>query len=142
MAGTDIGFDENAFKTAVRFAMRMGSPNRVAEKVTFRWNKAQTFGPQDPARKPYHWNEVPLTDTSVPDIVLEEVAVDYKHGVEQSNALGTFAPLTAELTMLGEDHDKVLGADQILIGGDIYDVVLTTVEALFSVDVYTIHVKR
>lgn len=142
MAGSDSGFDSTAFIDAIHFAMKMGSPNTTGEKATFRWFKDQTFNPQDPAHVPYIWTETPVTDTTHANVVVENVAVDYKHGVEQSNSVGTFAPLTAELTMLGDDYALVRGADQVLLGGDIYDVVLVTSEALFDVNVYTIHVKR
>lgn len=143
MAGTDARFDAASFRSAIRFAMTMGSPGTTEEKATFRWGKAQTFNPQDPVAKPYHWNEPVVTDTTRPDVVLDHVAVEFSTNRTQSGtAVGEFVPLRATLTLLDEEHALVEGADMVLLGGHVYGISMTTVVALFSVDVYQMYCER
>jgi len=143
MAGVDTGFDPQEFRNAVHFAMRMGSPNTVQEKATFRWMKAQTFNPQDPSRHPYAWTEAVVTDTTPPDVVLDEVAVLYHPARTTAGTdTGTFVPIKAEMTMLDVDYAKIAGADAVLLGGSIWNVVAITQQALFSVDVFNLYCER
>lgn len=143
MAGTDTGFDAAEFRTAIRFAMNMGSPNVTLEKTTFRWSKVQTFNPQDPAHRPYRWSESVVTDTTPADVVMSNVAVEISPArTAASSDVGSFVPLRAELTMLDLDYALVRGADVVLMKGDSWQVTAVTTQALFSVDVYTIYATR
>lgn len=143
MAGATSQFDANAFRTAVRFAMTMGSPTQTSEKATFRWGRQQTFAPQDPTHKPYHWNEAVVSDTTHADVVLDNVAVEFATNRTQAGtAVGEFIPLRATVTLLDEEHALVEGADLVLLGGNVYSVSVTTVVALFSVDVYQMYCER
>ncbi len=143
MAGADARFDAGAFRTAIRFAMTMGSPTQTAQKATFRWGRTQTFNPQDPVAKPYHWNEPVLTDTTHADVVLDNVAVEFSTNRTQSGtAVGDFIPLRATVTLLDEEYALVEGADMVLLGGNVYGVSMTTVVALFSVDVHQMYCER
>ena len=143
MAGSNAGFDASAFRTAIRFAMTMGSPNITAEKATFRWTRNQTFNPQDPASRPYNWTQAPVTDTTPDDVVLDEVAVEFAtNRAGGGTAVGDFVPLRATVTLLDEEYEQVTGADMILLGGHTYAVTMTTVVALFSVDVYQMFCER
>lgn len=143
MAGTDAGFDAGAFRTAIRFAMNMGSPNLTAEKATFRWTRQQTFNPQDPAHRPYNWTQTPATDTTPADVVLDEVAVEFAtNRAGGGTAVGEFVPLRATVTLLDEEYAQVEGADMVLLGGHTYAISMTTVVALFSVDVYQMFCER
>lgn len=143
MAGTDLGFDAAAFRTAIHFAMVMGSPNVTAEKATFKWTRKQTFNPQDPAKRPYHWNETVLTDVTHADVVLDEVAISYRTArSESSTDVGSFDPLKATITMLDVDYAKVVGADAVHYGTSNWDIVAITQEALFGVDVFNLILER
>ena len=143
MAGSNAGFQPAAFRDAIRFAMTMGSPNKAAEKATFRWTKQQTFNPQDPARRPYRWDQAPVTDTTSADVTLDNVAVEYAtNRAGEGTSVGEFVPLRATLTLLDEEHAQVAGADLVLLGGHTYAISMTTVVAMFSVDVYQLYAER
>lgn len=143
MAGTDVGFDADEFRVAVRFAMNMGSPNTTSEKATFRWTKAQTFASQDPARRPYRWASAPVTDTTHPDVILDNVAMEVSAArTADSYDVGSFVPLRGELTVLDLDYALVKGADEVLLKGDAWAITAVTASALFSVDVYTLFILR
>lgn len=142
MAGSNAGFNPAEFRSGIRLAMTMGSPGLTNEKATFRWNRAQTFGPQDPANRPYHWNQVPLTDTTPDPVVIDNVAVEYGGSNTTGTAVGTFDPQRVTLTMLDDDYDLIRGADVVEIGGNDYEISTTTVTGLFDVDVYTINAER
>lgn len=143
MAGSDTGFVAAEFREAIRFAMRMGSPNAVQEKATFRWLKSQTFDPQDPARRPYRWNDPVVSDTTPADVTLDEVAVEYHPSRTQSGTdVGTFVPLKADMTLLDEEYALIAGADAVLLGGSTWRVIAVTQQAMFSVDVFTLYCER
>lgn len=143
MAGSDTGFVAAEFREAIRFAMLMGSPNTTSLKATFRWHKAQTFDPQDPARRPYHWNETVVTDTTHPDVVLDNVAVEYHPSrTNTGTVVGSFVPLKADMTILDLDYALIDGADMVLLGDSTWTVVAMTMQALFDVDVYTLYCER
>lgn len=123
--------------------MTMGSPNLTAEKATFRWSRAQTHNPQDPANRPYRWDQVPVTDTTPPDVVLDNVAVEFAtNRAGGGTSVGEFVPLRATLTLLDEEYSQVEGADLVLLGGDPYGITMTTTVAMFSVDVYQMFCER
>jgi hypothetical protein len=143
MAGSDTGFDATEFRDAIHFAMLMGSPNQIADKATFKWTKVQTFNPQDPAHHPYRWNETVLTDTTHADVTLDEVAVEYRAArTESGTDVGTFNALKAVMTMLDEDYVLVEGATEVTLGPATWNIITITQEALFGVDVYSLHVER
>lgn len=143
MAGTDSRFDPVAFRDAIHFAMSMGSPTTTAEKATFRWSKAQTFNPQDPTNRPYRWDEAVVTDTTTADVVLDNVAVEFSTvRAESGTGVGDFVPLRAVVTVLDTEHADIEGANLVLLGGNTYNISVTTVVALFGVDVYQIHCER
>ncbi len=143
MAGADAGFVAAEFREAIRFAMVMGSPNATQAKATFRWHKAQSFNPQDPAQRPYRWNEAVVTDTTHADVVLDNVAIEYHPSRTNSGTdVGSFVPLKADMTLLDEDYALIAGADLILVGGNTWTVVAMTMQALFSVDVHTLYCER
>lgn len=148
MAGTgaELGLPADlaeVFRTNIRAVMRIGSPNVIADKATFRWDKVRTYAPQDPLQKPYDWAQVPTADLSHPDVVVDEVAVEYAAGrTIEGTAVGTFVPLRAELTIFDVDHALVAGANWVLIHGDPWGIVAETVNALADVDVYTMYLER
>jgi hypothetical protein len=143
VAGSDATFNADAFRTAIRTAMTMGSPNQTSEKATFRWTRAQTFNPQDPANRPYRWTQAPVTDTTPDPVVLDNVAVEFAtNRAGAGTAVGEFVPLRATVTLLDEEYALVQGADQVELGGDTYEITVTTALALFEVDVYQMYCER
>lgn len=143
MTGSNAGFDPEAFREAIHFAMSMGSPTQTAEKATFRWTRQQSFTPQDPAHRPYNWTQTPATDTTPDDVVLDNVAVEFAtNRAGGGTSVGDFVPLRATVTLLDDEYAQVQGADIIVLGGHTYAVSMTTVAALFSVDVYQMFCER
>lgn len=141
--GAALGFDPAEFRTTVRATMLMGSPNQALDKATFRWDDVRTYTPQDPAQEPYRWDEVPVTDLSRPDVVVDEVAVEYTAARRlEGTSVGEFVPMRAELTILDVDRAAVTGANYVLLHQTPWAVTAETVVALFGVDVYTLFLER
>lgn len=141
--GAALGFSAGAFRDAIHTAMRMGSPNVTLDKATFRWDPTRLYARHSPAARPYVWADVAVSDLSQPDVVLDEVAIEYsaRHTVE-GTSIGQFVPLRAEATLLDVDHDRVAGANWVLLHEVSWGVVAETVGALFGVDVYTLYLER
>jgi len=142
-SGADVGFDANEFRTAIADTMKMGSPTAVVEKAAFRWDRSQEFTSADPAGRPYVWAAVPTSDTSHPDVVVDEVSVEYTSARTLSGTpVGEFVPLRAQLTMLDVHHALVVGANLVLLHQVVWAIVAETQVALFSVDVFTLFLER
>lgn len=143
MAGADLGFDPAAFRDAIHFAMLMGSPNQTADKATFKWERVQTFDPQDSLKRPYHWNESVQSETTHADVTLDEVAIEYRAArSEAGTSVGVFDPLKAVMTMLDVDYARIKGASVVNLGPANWHIVAVTQEALFGVDVYNLIIER
>lgn len=145
--GTELGFPADEFRDAIRTAMQMGSPNAATDKATFRWEPSVTVTPRSPSGRPYDWTAAPTADLTHEDVTLDEVAVEYAPARQLAGtAPGTFVPLRAELTVLDEEYAQVRGANLVLLHGveapTVWLIVAETETALFSVDVYTLHLER
>lgn len=141
MAGTQQGFDAAGFRDAIRFAMNMGLPETESERATFRWNPARTFTTDDPAGLPYDWTDTPATETVHADV---QVPVAIEFGAQA--AAGTDTPVgqidtsRAVLTVLDEDYQQIVGANEVVLGGNTYDIDFVAPPlGLFEVTVYQIY---
>lgn len=142
MAGSDPSFRADEFRAAIREAMRMGAPNHQARRCTFRWSPQRTWAQADDGGRPYHWGTPPSSETTRPDVVLNEVAVELGGGSEHGTGAGVLDVARATLTILDEDWDRVEGADTVLLGGNTYTVTFVEPpQGLFDVDVYTVHLE-
>lgn len=141
--GTEFDFPAAEFRDAIHTAMVMGSPNKTIDKATFRWDKVRQYDPQSPSQRPYDWSAIPTVDLSRPDVVMDEVAVEYSAGrTIDGTTVGQFVPLRAELTILDFDYTRIQGANWVLLMGVPWGVAAETVGALFSVDVHTLYLER
>ena len=132
------GFDAAAFRQAVKSTMQMGSPNSVAEKVTFRWEVQRSYsGKTDPSGKPYSLSST-IVDETTNDDVLIDCAVEYEDRTGTGTPIGEFNNPRAVITVLDEDFDLVRTATKVLIGGNTYDIQYSRPVGLFSVTVYEI----
>lgn len=123
------GFDEAAFREAIRQTMRMGMPPVEADQLTWHWKRDKTFAPQDSTRSPYDWTQTPVSDepgnASEPD---GELIVDYAIEFSARTAgnvditLGRIDPSRAVVTLMDEDFEQVRTADYCSIGNTIYDI--------------------
>lgn len=141
MAGSDPNFDATAFRAAIRSTMQLGAPSNVADQATFRWNKAKTFAQQDSTGMPYDWTSTPLTDVEQPDVKVP-VAVQFTAGASYNNGVGSFTASKVVLTVLDVDFALVQGADQVLIGQRVFNILFYGPPVgLFDVTVYEIHAE-
>jgi hypothetical protein len=119
--------------------MQMGLSNTVALQPTFRWTKKSTYPVQDPVNHPYDWTETPTT-TIAPADVQVPCAVEYQERSSEGTAAGAFDGTKAIITMLDTDYALIAGSDQVLLGGNVYDIdVVAPPVALFSVDIFTLY---
>lgn len=139
MAGTNSGFDAAAFRTAIRSAMTMGSPSATGLQATFRWSEQKTFSTADKNGKPYSWTSTPTTDVTHPDVQVPVAVKFVDEGAVRRTQVGDFARTRAEITILDDDFTQIIGADVVLLGGAVYDIISEPMpEGLFDVTVYRI----
>jgi hypothetical protein len=124
----------------------MGSPNRVEDKVTFRWASKKTYPIEDPDKKPYDWTASPGTDVEHDDVVIDECSVTLTQprvGTVLGTPAGQFETVRALITILDADFDRIEGntnpPDFALVNNVPYEIRYITSAALFDVDIYQIH---
>lgn len=127
--------------------MTMGLPSEGNQATpsslaaTFRWDKQQTFDNVDPSGTPYDLTVSPVTDTTPADVQIP-VAVEFSArpaGSLDTN-LGEFDSSRAILTILDEHWVQVQGADQVLLGENVYDIQFTGPPiGLFEVTVFQVY---
>lgn len=151
MAGTDSRFDASRFRTAIKFAMRMGAPEDTSKRVTFHWTADHTYSKQDSGHDPFSWTSTPAT-TDAPDDVQVDCAVSFagsKSGGSRTapdgTAVGEFDTTHGVVTLLDVDYAQIFSgsrrADQVVIDGDTYDIQYVAAPyALFEVTVYDLHI--
>lgn len=143
MAGTDAAFNAEEFRSNIRAAMIMGSPNKVAEKATFYFRVRETFTRQDSTSRPYNWT-APAVTTTERDPVQATCAVEFGRSSAEStgNMVGVFDNTRATITLLDEDFELVEGASHVTLGGNFYviDYVAPPV-GLFDVTVYQMYCR-
>lgn len=140
MAGTNPSFDAALFRQAIRDTMIMGLPNATQEKPTFRWSPEKTFTTADPAGAPYDFTASPVTTVAPADVQVP-VAVEFSARPANSieTGMGEFDASRVIITALDEDYALIQGADQVILGGNTYDVQFVGPPiGLFEVTVYQI----
>lgn len=138
MAGSNPAFSAAQFRTAIIDAMNMGLPSDVSERATFRWHKQQTFSKIDPSGQPYDLTASPVTDTT-PDDVQIPCAVEFsaRPAGSMETSIGEFDTSRAIITILDEHYPSVEGADEVILGGNTYDIQFVGPPiGLFEVTVY------
>lgn len=123
MAGSDPRFNPARFRDAMHFVFQMAAPEATNERVTFRWNTERTFAAADPAGDPYFWDSVPLTQTTHADTQVDCV-VEFaaRPAGSRDSAIGQFDTSRAVITMLDDDYPDIVGADEVIINGNSYDI--------------------
>lgn len=142
MAGSNPTFNAEEFRANIRATMLMGMPESTAERATFRWKPNKTFIKQDSGGSPFDWTSTPVTDVEHPDVQVP-VALEFMRTTDiAGTALGNFDMGRVTLTLLDVDNEQVVGADEVLLGGNTYDVLFVEPPiGLFSVAVYRWHLK-
>lgn len=139
MAGSNADFPSDEFRDSIRFAMTMGQPEKVSERVTFRWAPVRTYARPDPGADPYDWTATPTSEVDHADVQVDEVAVQYgDRTAGDETSVGPFDTTRATLTVLDEDYTQVEGANQVLLGGNTYEIKYVIPIGIFDVTVYQI----
>ena len=141
MAESNPDFDPAGFRDAVRFAMNMGLPNTVSERATFRRSSRKDYAIEDPAGRPYDFTDSPTRTVTQRDVQVP-VAVEFAARPSGSfrTTLGEFDSSRAIVTVLDEDYALIEGSDQVLLGGNVYEVqFIAPPIGLFDVTVYQLH---
>lgn len=134
-------FPSAQFRDAIKFAMNMGLPNTVSERATFRWKVESTYSEADPGGTPYDLTAAP-TSTDAPADVRIDCAVEFVSTTNASGgtAVGDFDVARVVLTVLDTDFVLIDGADQVLLGQNIYDInFVAPPMGLFDVTIYQIY---
>lgn len=145
MAGSDPRFPANQFRDAIRFAMTMGTPNRVADRATFRWLEERTYASQDPAGQTYDWAAAPVTTTSIADLQLPCTVETAKPTDVEGTSLGSFDPSKAVITLLDTEYDQMVAhggrlPDRVIVGETTFVVRFEgNPQGLFDVDTHQLH---
>jgi hypothetical protein len=138
--GFGSGFNADTFRTNIKNTMRMGSPQSVPERVTFRWRTKKNYaGKTDKKGKPFDL----AAAATIPADAKADIQIDCAVEIEDRNPAGTplgqFNTPKATITVLDEDYALIDGAHEVLIGENTYTINYTEPVGLFSVTVYTIH---
>lgn len=136
-------FDRTKVREALLFAMRMGMPNAVNERVTFKWNNAKTFSSEDPAGRPYSWAATPDTEVTTGDVQIE-CAVEFQSrpAGSRDTPFGQFDTSRGIITMMGEEYDLIKTADYCTINQSDYDISFPgPVIGLFDLDVVQLYLE-
>lgn len=136
------GFDADAFRDAIRFAMNMGLPNATNERVTFKWDVVSNYTSADPSGRPYVW-----TDTATTRVVTDDVqipaAVQFVARASAGEHGGPFGNIENPhviVTILDEDYTLVQGARKIEFDGNLYIINFVAPPlGLFDVTIYQIY---
>ncbi len=111
MAGTDVGFDAQAFRDGISFALTMAAAPEPARQVTFHFERTEQIG-FDPAAAPEVTGREPVT---VPcGIAYTDVDGSLTTG------FGIMASSSIKLTLLDVHHAQVEGCAYVTIDGDTY----------------------
>ncbi len=142
-------FSATRFKSGIRFAMAMGTPGDVAERVSFQWTSDNTYAVPDAKGDPYDWTDSPTVSVTAVDIPLSlsvRAAVEFFDAKSSSGStgMGDFDVGTLKITILDDDwtlvQDVNLGRpDTVIVDGDIYTVdYISPPAGLFTVTIYTV----
>lgn len=136
-------FSEDKFRDAIRFVMQMGAPETEEERATFVWNAEKTYNIADPAGRPYEWNTTPETVvTHEPVQATCSVEFTPRKSASTGTPVGDIDESRAKITLLDEDYETVIGADQVILGLNTYNITLVAPpEGLFGVTTYTLYAE-
>lgn len=131
MAGTNSSFNAAKFRTAIRFAMAMGTPpsgdaflhgadgRTSADQLTFHWNPTTTTAAvKDGEGVPFDPGATITRATPTP--VSKPCAVEFLDAANEATPFGVVIPSKVKVILLDEDYAPVKDADYVVIAGDKY----------------------
>lgn len=147
------GFDETTFRDAIQNTMLMGIPEDENERLTFWWNREQTYTPDDPAGNPYDWTATPVTDepgnpaiadpgTNQSLIVPYALEFSARPAGSSNTAFGEIDASRAVVTLMDGDFQQIHTADYATIGPTRYRIQFAGPPVgLFAVTVHQIFLE-
>jgi hypothetical protein len=148
------GFNEPAFRDAVRQTMLMGMPQDPADQLTWHWKRKKTYAPQDRIRKPYDWKQSPVTDQpgttrlsdpgdDVEQSLVVPYALEFQPRITRNEtSLGQFDNSHATITVLDDDYQQIKDASYATIAGATYEInFVGPPVGLFAVTVYQLYLQ-
>ena len=140
MAGTNSAFDAATFRTNIKAAMRMGSPQATQDKVTFRWKAVKTFNRSDGDHNPYDWSATPVSTSQHADVQVDVAVEARTEPTPEYLSMGEVNAQKIVLTLLDVDFSQIDGANEVLWGQKLFKVDFVAPPiALFEVNVYQIY---
>ena len=145
------GFNASRFRDAIGFAMKMGIPDDLDERVTFQWNSIPSYDASDPVDArgvPYDWTTAPastVTADDVPASLTVPVSIEFFDSKTASGetVVGDFDKSRIKVFMLDTSYDlltdSALGLpDRLITDGNTYDIEYWAPPvSLFTVTTYT-----
>lgn len=141
MAGTPPGFDADAVRAGLRFAMEFGLPSEAVDQPTFFMPVVSTTSDEvDAEGVPYDPGATLTTGTAVRKRV--DCAVEYIDGEGKIETFGILNPSKIKLTLLDEEFAQIDGFYYVVIKGQKYYYQRSEPPiALGTVDVHTIYCR-
>ena len=150
MAGTDARFDAAKFRSAIKFAMKMGFPGEVSKQITWVWNPHRIFKVEDSGGEPFEWLPVEVeSETDISPLIVDGAFTFRDTGDTNrvgGTQLGVMDTANIVITLLDVDHDALFVhgkgdfPDEVHIDGTVYIVqIVAPPYALFDVTVFDVH---
>lgn len=140
MAGTNPGFNSQAFRDQIRFAMQMGAAPDETQQVKFYFPSTLVYNvaAKDDANFPF---DPASTVTSTPrPFVHVDCAIEYFDAEGQPTSFGLIAPSRLAITLLDDEYEQVKDCTYVVVHGDKYNRRRTEPPlGMFDVGVYTMH---
>lgn len=125
-------FNAATVRSGLKFAMQMGLPGTVSERVTFFWEPEKTFVDADTTGQPYDFADAAATTVSAADTPASlsvPVAVEFlSRGTDSDiTRIGDFDTPRIKLTLLDDEYaeltDVNLGLpDGVTVDGSTYEI--------------------
>lgn len=142
------GFNAAKFRSGIKFAMQMGLPGTVSERVTFFWDTDKDYASADTRADPYDWTVAPASSVSAADIPASltlPVSVEFIDARTTSGdtTVGAFDSPRIKLTVLDDEFAILTDSNLGLPNGVTVDGSTYLIEywappvGLFDVSVYT-----
>lgn len=143
-------FSAARFRDGIKFAMRMGIPTQVPERVTFKWPVNKTYASADVRGVPYDFSTSPASTTQTADVPISltlPCAVEFAESRSTSGetSVGSFDTASLKLTLLDDEYTQLqhetlgLPTDLLVNGNDYKIDYYAPPLGLFDVSVYQIY---
>ncbi len=142
------GFNAAKFRSGIKFAMQMGLPGTVTERVTFFWETENVYVSADTRADPYDWTVAAQSSTSATDVpasLTVPVGIEFIDARTTSGdtTVGSFDSPRIKLTVLDDEFATLTDSNLGLPNGVTVDGSTYVIEywappvGLFDVSVYT-----